>query len=101
MKKTISIVSLIIITLLTQSCSYDDTFNLEIKENKLVLNAVLVANEIPTIYVGKVFNPTGNVPDSNYIADAEVKLFENNSSVGSLIFQKNGVYTLQIGRAHV
>jgi hypothetical protein len=94
MKKTISIISLIIIVLVTQNCSYDDTLSLEIKEKKLILNAVLVANEIPLVYVGKIFSPTDNVPDNHYVTDAEVTLFENNNSVGSLTYQKNGVYTL-------
>lgn len=95
MKKTISIISLIMIVLVTQNCSYDDTLSLEIKEKKLILNAVLVANEIPLVYVGKNFSPTDNVPNNHYVMDAEVILFENNSSVGLLTHQKNGVYTLQ------
>jgi hypothetical protein len=94
MKKAISIISLIIITLLIQNCSYDDTLSLEIKENKLVLNAVLVANEVPVVYVGRIFSPTDKVPDNHYVIDAEVILFENNSSLGLLTYHKNGVYTL-------
>jgi Domain of unknown function (DUF4249) len=94
MKKTISIISSMIIILLTQSCSYDDTLSLEIKENKLVLNAVLVANENPVVYVGKIFSPTDNVPNNHYVMDAEVLLFENNNLVGSLKYQQSGVYTL-------
>ena len=94
MKKTISIISFIIITLLIQNCSYDDTLSLEIKEKKLILNAVLVANEIPVVYVGKIFSPTDNVPDNHYVMDAAVTLFENNKLVDSLIYQQNGVYTL-------
>lgn len=94
MKKAVSIILSIIIILLTQSCNYDDTLNLEIKENKLVLNAVLVANETPVVYVGKTFSPTGKIPDDHNVIDAEVTLFENNNAVGSLIFQKNGIYAL-------
>ncbi len=94
MKKTISIISLIIITFLVQNCSYDDTLSLEIKEKKLVLNAVLVANETPLIYVGKIFSPTDNVPDNHYVMDAEVTLFENNNLIGLIEYQKNGVYNL-------
>lgn len=94
MKKTVSIISSILIILLFQSCSYDDTFQLGIKENKLNLNGILVANETPVIYVGKAFSPTGRIPDDYYVIDAEVTLFENNNAVGLLRYQQNGIYTL-------
>lgn len=85
---------IIFISLLLQSCSYNDSLEIELKSTKLILNAVLVANEIPVIYVGKTFSSTDNVPDNHYVVDAEVILFENNNSVGSLIYKQNGVYTL-------
>ena len=94
MKKTLSIISYIIIILLNQNCSYDDTLSIEIKEKKLVLNAVLVANEIPIIYVGKNFSPTGAIPDNHYLINAVVTLFENNILIGLLKHQQNGVYIL-------
>jgi len=94
MKKTISILASVIIILLIQNCSYDDTLSLEIKEKKLILNAVLVANEVPVIYVERTFSPTGKIPDNHYISDAKVTLFENNILIDTLIYQQNGIYTL-------
>ena len=95
MKKTVSIISSIIFILLIQNCSYDETLSLEIKEKKLVLNAVLVAIEIPMIYVGKNFSPTDEVPNNHYIIDAEVEIFENSILIGILTYQQNGNYVLR------
>lgn len=79
---------------LFQACKVQDTLELELKEPKLILNAILIANENPSVYVGKAFAPTGKIPIDHFISDASVVLYENDKPIGTLLHQKNGVYTL-------
>jgi hypothetical protein len=90
MKKNILIIYCF---LLLQSCNEDEIF-IEDNNPKLILNAVLSANEVPSLYVGKTFSPTGKTPNDHFISNAEILLYENSTLIGSLVYQQNGIYKL-------
>jgi hypothetical protein len=90
MKKCILI---IFISLFLYSCNEDEIF-IEDSNPKLILNAVLSANEAPSLYVGKTFSPTGKTPNDHFISNADILLYENSTLIGSLVHQQNGVYKL-------
>ena len=80
--------------LVVQGCKVQDTLVLELKEPKLILNAILIANETPSIYVGKAFAPTGKIPIDHFIDNALVILYENDKPIEKLTHSKNGIYAL-------
>jgi hypothetical protein len=85
---------IICLSILLQSCTYDDSLEIDLQSPKLVLNSLLSANEEPYLYVGKVFSPTEKILADHFISNANVLLYENDNLVGSLIHQQNGVYKL-------
>lgn len=87
-------VLIVCLSLLLQSCSYEDSLEIELQSPKLVLNSVLSANEEPYLYVGKVFSPTEKILADHFISNANVLLYENDNLVGSFIHHQNGVYKL-------
>jgi Domain of unknown function (DUF4249) len=87
-------------------CTPQDDISIEVNNPKLVLNAVLSANEVPSLYVGRTFSPTDKVPNDHFINNANVTLYENNIFIGQLIHQQNGVYqlpslTLKVGKSYL
>jgi Domain of unknown function (DUF4249) len=57
------------------------------KENKIVLNALLVARQSPRVYVGRNWGPTIGTPQPSFYNNADVELFEEGKSVGKLLLK--------------
>ncbi|MFN4145179.1 MAG: DUF4249 domain-containing protein [Runella sp.] len=76
------------------ACIPTKTYEIPFGESKLVLNAVLKANETPEIYVGKTWPATGAIPEATFMTDATATLWENDQQVGSFVHQKQGIYRI-------
>jgi hypothetical protein len=75
-------------------CAYQDSLEIQLKAPKIILNAILIANESPSVYIGRAFAPTGKIPSDHFIENANVVLYEDDKIIGRLSYQKNGIYTL-------
>ena len=73
------------------SCSTSSLVEIITDKQLIVLNARLLAQNSPSVYVGKTWSPTEVFPKESYYRNADVELFENGQSVGKLFFS-NGMY---------
>jgi hypothetical protein len=86
--------SIIFVTVvLCLGCNPSKTYEVPFTGAKIVINAVLKANETPEVYVGKTWGATGQVPENVHIENATVLLFEGNQLIGEMIHQQKGIYT--------
>ncbi len=70
------------------SCQNLDNFEITtIKEPLIVMQANLIANQSPKIYVGKLWGATAPRPQETFYRNANVELFENGKSVGKLLLK--------------
>ncbi|MCY7351143.1 MAG: DUF4249 domain-containing protein, partial [Cytophagaceae bacterium] len=89
-----STLSLLLFALLAVACRDSTTFDLPTSPPLPVLNAVLMAGEIPEVYVCTSWNATGPIPANAFSTDAIVTLFENDSLLGTLSHTGKGMYRL-------
>lgn len=75
-------------------CNPSKTYELPFAGSKIVINAVLIANEAPEVYVGKTWSATGQIPENVHLEKATVLLFEGELLLGRMVHRQNGVYTL-------
>lgn len=75
-------------------CKDQKIFIIPFTNSQIVLNAVLKANEIPEVYVGKTWAATGTFPEITYLDNATVKLFEEEVYIGTFTHTAKGIYKL-------
>ena len=86
--KKLNLIWLVIILL---ACQDNSPLVLPPTATKIVVNALLVANQTPKIYVGKTWTITDITPAKTYYDNARVELWEDEKLAGILVF-KNGYY---------
>lgn len=80
---------ILLLTLVFISCE-DSPKYFEIntpKENKIILNARLIARQSVRVYVGRNWGPTNAIPKPSFYDNADVELFEEGKSVGKLLLK--------------
>ncbi|RDB06939.1 DUF4249 family protein [Runella aurantiaca] len=75
------------------ACQNRSLFVLPLPSVKIVLNSTLIANQFPSVYVGKTWAVTDQKPDKTFYDNALVTLWEDGDRVGTLML-KNGMYEL-------
>ena len=69
-----------------------NTFEIDtVKNSLIVVNARLVARQIPRVYIGKIWGATAKFPKETFYRNADVELFAEEKSVGKL-FLKDTMY---------
>jgi hypothetical protein len=84
---------LIILTSSFLSCQDNSTLMLPEPATKIVINALLVTNQSPKVYVGKTWAVTSPTPIQTYYDNADVSLWEDGKRVGAMVL-RNGMYEL-------
>jgi hypothetical protein len=84
---------LIILTSSFLSCQDNSTLMLPEPATKIVINALLVTNQSPKVYVGKTWAVTSPTPIQTYYDNAQVSLWEDGKQMGSMML-RNGMYEL-------
>jgi Domain of unknown function (DUF4249) len=93
MKKYLIVVITQMMLIGLSSCN-DKNFEITLDSPEIVINSVLVAGELPRVFVGSTWSPTGKIPAKPYIENAEVWLLESNKTIGQLSYLTNGLYEL-------
>ncbi len=85
-QKIILILVFNIITFLLISCNNTlESFEiLKLDKPLIVLNARLVARQIPRVYIGKIWGATAKFPEETFYRNADVELFADGELVGKL-----------------
>lgn len=82
-------ISLLLAALILMACERDTNVPLPEHKSRLVVYAMLTAGTNPEVYVTKSVSLNTQLNDKNVlVADATVELFENDSSVGNLIYEE-------------
>ncbi len=84
---------LIILTSSFLSCQDNSTLTLPEPATKIVINALLVTNQSPKVYVGKTWAVTSPTPTQTYYDNARVSLWEDGKQMGVMVL-RNGMFEL-------
>ncbi len=90
-------VFVIILMLISVSCSKVVEYELPYDGDKIVVNGILWANELISISVTKSANPTGTIADDLALNDAVVEIYENGNYLETLVLDNNGTYKSKVG----
>lgn len=72
----------------------DTPYEIDFDQPELIINGVLTAGEVPRIFVGRTWSPTGKIPDKPYVENADVELLMEGSNIGKLRYEGNGMYSM-------
>lgn len=84
----------------------DTPYEIAFDQPELIINGVLTAGEVPRIFVGRTWSPTGKIPDQPYVENADVELLMEGSFIGKFRYEGNGMYylptyTINSGKSYV